>query len=209
MIKLKKVVALILVAVLCFSFAACGKDTPKTNLKETVSTDIVDFTLENCELAHYVSNVSTNYVEATEKPNTMFAAKVGTCFVSMTVTITNKDRGGSIDFAGGFSNWDPASWEVKYNGQTYDMYGFNLNTDNYDSVNLSFAAFVDKDTNKVISRISSNNTLIDAGETVTIRMFGIIHVDPTSLNDAFDLEVSVPNSAGDYETFVYTIPAKA
>ena len=40
-------------------------------------------------------------------------------------------------------------------------------------------------------------------------MFGIIHVDPTSLKDAFDLEISVPNSTGEYETFLYTIPAKA
>ena len=77
----------------------------KYNLKQTVSTDIVDFTLENCEFAHYVSNNSANYVEPTEEPNTMFAAKIGTCFVSMTVTITNKDRGGSIDFGGSFSDW--------------------------------------------------------------------------------------------------------
>ena len=207
--KLKKIIALLLIVVVCVSFAACGKNIPKTNLKETVSTDIVDFTLENSEFAYYVSNVSSNYVEPTEKPNAMFVAKTGTCFVSMTVTISNKDRGGKINFAGGFGNWDPTSWKVKYNGNTYDMYGFNLNVDNYKSTNLSFAAFVDKDTNKVLSKIGTSNTLIDAGETVTIRMFGIIHADPASLNDAFDLEVSIPNSTGNYETFVYTIPAKA
>ena len=209
---MKKIIALLLVVVLCFSFAACGnseKNIVKSNLKETVSTDIVDFTLENCEFAHYVSNVSSNYVEPTDKPNTMFAARTGTCFVSMTVTITNKDRGGSIDFAGGFGNWDPAQWKVKYNGETYELYGFNLNTDNYKSINLSFAALVDKTTNKVISKIGTTNELIDAGESVTIRMFGIIHVDPTALTDGFDLEVSVPNSTGEYDTFVYAVPAKA
>ena len=210
---MKKLIALVLVAVLCFSFAACGSNPEenivKSNLTETVSTDIVDFTLENCEFAHYVSNASSNYVEPTEEPNTMFAARTGTCFVSMTVTINNKDRGGNIDFGGTFSGWNPASWKVKYNSETYEMYGFDLNLDNYKSIKLSYAALVNKSTGEVISKISSDNKLIDAGESVTIRMFGIIHVDPTSLNDAFDLEVSVPNSTGEYETFVYTIPAKA
>ena len=208
---MKKFIALVLVAVLCFSFSACGnseKNIVKTNLKETVSTDIVDFTLENCEFAHYVSNVSTNYVEPTEKPNTMFAARTGTCFVSMTVTINNKDRGGNIDFGGSFGRWDPASWKVKYKGETFEMYGFDLNVDNYRSISLSYAAIIDRATDKVISKVGSNNKLIDAGESVTIRMFGIIHTDPTSLKDAFDLEVSVPNSTGEYETFIYTIPAK-
>ena len=210
---MKKIITLLLVAILCFSLAACGSKSEenivKSNLKETVSTDIVDFTLENSEFTYYVSNVSSNYVEPTDKPNSMFAARTGTCYVSMTVTITNKDRGGSIDFAGGFGNWDPADWKVKYNGETYDIYGFDLNIDNRSSINLSFAALVDKDTNKVISKVGTSNELISAGESVTIRMFGIIHVDPTALTDGFDLEVSVPNSTGEYETFVYAIPAKA
>lgn len=202
---------LVLVAVLCFSFTSCGnseKNIVKSSLKETVSTDIVDFTLENCEFAHYISNVNTNYVESTEKPNTMFAARTGTCFVSMTVIINNKDRGGNIDFGGSFGKWGPASWKVKYNVETFEMYGFALNVDNYRSISLSYAALIDRYTDKVISKVGSNNKLIDAGESVTIRMFGIIHTDPTSLKDAFDLEVSVPNSTGEYETFIYTIPAK-
>lgn len=211
MIKLKKIISLALVAVLCFSFSSCGnseKNVIKSNLKETVSTDIVDFTLENSELTYYVSNGSSNYVEPTETPNTMFAAKTGTCYVSMTVTINNKDRGGSIDFAGSFGDWNPSAWKIKYNGETYDMYGFDLNMDNYKSINLSYAALIDKSTDKVISKIGTDNKLISAGETVTIRMFGIIHVEPTSLKDAFDLEVSVPNSTGEYETFIYTIPSR-
>lgn len=62
---------------------------------------------------------------------------------------------------------------------------------------------------KVISKVDSSNKLIYAGESVTIRMFSIIHVYPASLNDTFDLEVSVPNSKGEYETFIYTIPEKS
>jgi len=181
-------------------------EIPTAEIKETVSTDIVDLTLEHSKLTYYVSNVSTNYAEATEEANTLFAAKVGTCYVSMTVTITNKDRGGSLDFCGGFSAWDPADWSVTYNGEEYEMYGFDLNTDNSDRISLSYGAIVDKETGKAIKGGSSNK-LIRAGETITLRFFGIIKLDPESLNDGFELNVEVPNSKGEKESFKYIVPA--
>lgn len=215
---MKRAISLILVLSLCLSLCACGGDgieennvtkseIPTAQVKETVSTDIVDLTLEHSKLTYYVSSSSSTYVEATDEPNSFFAAKVGTCYVSMTVTITNKDRGGHLDFCGGFSRWDPADWSVTYNGKKYEMYGFDLNIDNYDSISLSYGAIVNKGTGKVIEKVGSNNTLIDAGETITLRFFGIIKVDPASLNDGFELNVKVPNSKGQYENFKYTVPA--
>lgn len=224
---MKKALSLLLALVMCLSLCACGNgnseeeisttnapetteapkpEIPTAQIKETVSTDIVDFTLEHSKLTYYVSNVSTNYVEATEEANTLFAAKVGTCYVSMTVTITNKDRGGSLDFCGSFSTWDPADWSVTYNGEEYEMYGFDLNMDNYDSISLSYGAIMNKETGKVIDRVGSGNKLISAGETITLRFFGIIKLDPESLNDGFELNVKVPNSKGEYENFKYIVP---
>ena len=221
---MKKALSLILALVLCLSLCACGNGSsvetnapetteapkpqiPTAQLKETVSTDIVDLTLEHSKLTYYVSNVSTNYVEATDEKNSLYAAKVGTCLVSMTATITNKDRGGSLNFCGGFSSWDAADWSATYNGEEFEMYGFSLTADNYDNIDLSYAAFVDKDTGAVIKKVGSSNTLISAGETVTVRFFGIIKVDPATLNDGFELNVKVPNSKGEYENFKYIIPA--
>ena len=227
---MKKALSLILALVMCLSLCACGgvsnretnapetteapvtteapkPEIPTAQIKETVATDIVDLTLEHSKLTYYVSNVSTNYVEATEEANNLFAAKVGTCYVSMTVTITNKDRGGSLNFCGGFSAWDPADWSVTYNGEEYEMYGFDLNSDNYDNISLSYGAIVDKGTGKVIDKVGSNNKLISAGETITLRFFGIIKLDPESLNDGFELNVSVPNSKGEKENFKYIVPA--
>lgn len=230
---MKRAISLVLMLALCLSLCACGggsgenntTGTPETTevsvpetteattppiptaqIKETVSTDIVDLTLEHSKLTYYVSNVSSNYVEATDKPNSLYAAKVGTCYVSMTVTITNKDRGGSLDFCGGFSAWDPADWSVTYNGEEYEMYGFDLNTDNYDSISLSYGAMINNETGKVIKQVGSSNALISAGETITLRFFGIIKVDPASLNDGFELNVKVPNSKGQYEEFKYIVP---
>jgi hypothetical protein len=224
---MKKALSLILALVMCLSLCACGSgsseennatttpettETPKpeistAQIKETVSTDIVDLTLEHSKLTYYVSNSSSNYVEATEKANSLFAAKVGTCYVSMTVTVTNKDRGGSLNFCGGFSAWDPADWSVTYNGEEYEMYGFDLNMDNYDNISLSYGAIVDKETGKVIDKVGSGNKLISAGETITLRFFGIIKLDPESLNDGFELNVKVPNSTGEQENFKYIVPA--
>lgn len=224
---MKKALSLLLALAMCLSLCACGggssgenntTNTPETTeapkpeiptaqIKETVSTDIVDLTLEHSKLTYYVSNSSSNYVEATEEANSMFAAKVGTCYVSMTVTITNKDRGGSLDFCGGFSAWDPADWSVTYNGEEYEMYGFDLNMDNYDSISLSYGAIINKESGKVIDKVGSSNELISAGETTTLRFFGIIKVDPESLNDGFELNVKVPNSTGEYEDFKYIVPA--
>ena len=209
---MKKLLALVLAVVLCLALTACGKEKDpeivKTALKETVSTDTVDFTLEDCQLTYYVSNNSATYVEPTEKANTMFASKKGTCYVSMTVTVTNNDRGGSLGFCGNFNSWNPAEWNVKYNGETYEMYGFDLNNENAKSINLTYGALLNKESGKVIQKVGSNNKLISAGETFTIRMFGIIKTEPESLKDGFDLEIKVPSSEG-YQTFTYVIPAKA
>ena len=216
---MKRLFSLILAVAMCLSLAACGSgnstvasepaepEIPTAQVKETVSTDIVDFTLEHSKLTYYVSNSSDTYVEATDEPNSMYAAKVGTCYVSMTVTITNKDRGGSLGFCGSFEKWNPADWTVTYNGNEYEIYGFDLNMDNYDSISLSHGAKVDKDTGAVISKMNTGNTLIRAGSTVTLRFFGIIKVDPESLNDGFELNVKVPNSQGEFEEYKYIVPA--
>lgn len=209
---MKKIISLVLVVVLCFSLVACGKEKEpeviKSSLKEMVATDTTEFTLEDCQFTYYVSNNGANYVEPTEKPNTLFAAKKGTCYVSMTVTIKNIDRGGSLSFAGNFNSWNPAEWNVKYNGETYEMYGFDLNIENPKSINLSYGALVNKESGAMIKRVGSNNKLLSAGETATLRFFSIIKTEPESLKDGFDLEVKVPSSEG-YQTFTYEIPAKA
>ena len=131
---------------------------PAINLKKTISTDIVDFTLLDSTFTYYVSNVSTNYGEPTDKPNSLYAAKIGTCYVSMTVTIKNKDRGGSLDFCGNY--WNPGKWSVNYNGETYPLYGYDLSVDKYRWVYLNYGgAIIDPDTGKV-SMAGTRNKLI-------------------------------------------------
>ncbi len=220
---MKKALSIILALTLCITLCACSSNNTETesttiptteaetkySLGETVSTNLAEFTLENSSLTYYVSNNSTNYVEPTDTPNTLFAASVGHCYVSVTFTITNKDRGGSISFASFGSEWDP-KWSVSYNGADYTVKGYSLNDNagtNY--INLGYSAIIEKESGNVIKTHTSQNYLLSAGETVTIRTFGIIDIEPQNLTDGFEFTVGVPNSNNEYEYFTYVVPAQS
>lgn len=178
----------------------------KLALGETAATDLAEFTLEKCSLTYYVSNESTNYVEPTDKPNNLFAASLGHCYVSLTFTLANKDRGGSISFADTFGEWNP-DLTVSYGGEDYHVKGFNLNDNAGDYYfRLDFSAVIDRDSGKILNKHNSSNYLLIAGETVTLRSFGIIDVEPDALTDGFEIKVGVPNVGGGYEYFTYTVP---
>lgn len=221
---MKKTLSLILTLTLCFTLCACSSNdtevettstetntevVTKYSLGETVSTNLAEFTLENSSLTYYVSNNSTNYVEPTDTPNTLFAASVGHCYVSVTFTITNKDRGGSISFASFASEWDP-KWSVSYNGVDYPVKGYSLNDNaGTDYINLGFSAIIEKETGHVNQKHTNQNYLLSAGETITIRTFGIIDVEPQNLTDGFEFTVGVPNSNNEYEYFTYVVPVRS
>lgn len=212
---MKRTIALVLSLALCLSLCACGggkeaqsEQTPKLAVGETASTDLAEFTLENGVFTYYVSNASTNYVEPTDEANNMFAASVGKCYVSVTFTISNKDRGGSLSYAGHFPEWAP-NWTVSYGGKDYPVKGFDLNNNaGSSSMSLQYAAVMNKETGNVVEKHDSGNYLLSAGETVTLRTFGIIDVDPENLTDGFDFTAGVLNSKGEYEYFTYAVPAK-
>lgn len=224
---MKKLLLLLLSLAMIVSLCACGGDgttnstptetttpptteppTVKLSIGETASTDLAEFTLESSQFTYYVSNVSTNYVEPTEEANTLFAASVGHCYVSLTFTITNKDRGGSISYAGSFPEWTP-NWTVSYGGNDYTVKGFDLNNNaGSSSISLSYSAIMNKDTGKMLGKHDSGNYLLSAGETVTLRTFGIIDTEPEALTDGYEFTVGVPNSSGAYEFFTYTVPAR-
>ena len=142
-IIMKKALSLILALVMCLSLCACGGNndttvptepktvpteppTVKVNLGETVSTDIAEFTLLDSSFTYYATSLSTNYVAPVDEPD-YFTASVGHCLVSVTFKITNKDRGGSLSFAGGAGNWKP-NWTVSYNGADYSVKGYSLSS---------------------------------------------------------------------------------
>lgn len=221
---MKKALSLILALVMCLSLCACGGNndttvptepktvpteppTVKVNLGETVSTDIAEFTLLDSSFTYYATSLSTNYVAPVDEPD-YFTASVGHCLVSVTFKITNKDRGGSLSFAGGAGNWKP-NWTVSYNGADYSVKGYSLSSNSGNHwIDLAYAALLSADGNETIKRYGLSNYLLYAGDTVTLRTIGVIDIEPENLTDSFDFTVGVINSKGEHELFTYTVPAR-
>lgn len=206
---MKRIIALVLSLIMILALCACGETEAKLAVGETASTDIAQFTLENAEFAYYLDNVvNDNYLVPTDESNIMYAASTGHCFVSLTFTLANNDRGGYLSFPDS-SGWSP-SLTVAYGGEDYPVKGFDLNfKEGSDQLNLSFAASINKETGKLTGQIGTVNYLLHAGKTITIRTFGVVAFDPENLTDGFELSVDVPNSKGEYETFTYAVPAMA
>lgn len=222
---MKKLLLILLAHVLCVSLCACGKkessessdkSTTETltesidpeiqtfNVGETVSTDIVDFTLEKSKFSYYLINNDVAFVEPTDEPNG-FSSSIGECYVSMTITIKNRSHA-SINFTSSFGDWDPAEWSVTYSGEDYELYALRPGFPDTKVFSLTYAALKDNSTGK-FERYHVSNLIIYGGETYTLRFAGIININPTSLKDGFELNVKVPNSKGEFENFKFNVPA--
>ncbi len=208
---MKRIIALVLSLTMILALCACGETEAKLAVGETASTDIAQFTLENAEFAYYLSSVGNgNYLTPTDESNIMYAASTGHCFVSLTFTLTNIDRGGYLSFCDPFSEdqWKP-NFVLKYEGKEYPVNSYTLDDKDGETFSMEYAVEVDKETAAYIKEIGTSNCLLRAGSTVTIRAAGVVAVDPENLTDGFELSVDVPNSKGEYETFTYAVPAMA
>ena len=234
---MKKAISLLLALVMCLSLCACGggnsdtPDTPDTTeatqastaeatqapaepsaklaLGESAITDIAGLKLDSSEFCYYMEDtLDETYLTPTDEANDYYAASVGYCYVAMTFTISNIDRGGSLDVCAG--GWD-ILFTASYNGQEYPLRSFVLwdNGGNPYVFQLDTAVITDKTGKSELRTGDSVNYILHAGETITIRTFGIINVDPESLTDGYELTINVPNSKGEYEYFTYTIPARS
>lgn len=147
------------------------------------------------------------YLTPTDDSTSMYGAPIGYTLVIPTFEITNKDRAGSLDVGGPFSDWE-LSWEINYNGETYPVLGWDLNRKEGSDLDLAPCACMNPITGKYIESSSSSNALIDAGTTEAFRILGMVNMEPSNLNDSFELTVNISNSKGEYEYFTYVIPAK-
>ena len=227
---MKRLIALILAAALALSLAACGgsgnsgnseensnsendvntsitneDDATKYSLGETVSTDIIDFTLDDCQLAIYANaTTGASFLKPTED-NTVYGASIGHTLIIPSFTLTNKDRSGNVDVGGSTFGDLTLMWTMLYNNQEYNVLCFDLNNNNSFGMKLSPAAIIDSESGDMISQNQSNNYLLYAGETISFRTLGIVSVETETLNDAFELTINLPNSSGEYEYFTYSI----
>lgn len=187
-----------------------SSDVPKLSLGEMASTDIVDFTLDNAVFSVYVNPTGNDdyLMPVEETDNTIYSASVGHSLVVTTFTVKNKDRSGHLDLGNGYFGIWSFMWNVLYHNEEYPLKGFDLNDkDGSWILEMYPAAIIDRETGHMLFKNETNNYLLDAGDEISVRTFGVIGVEPDALTDGFELTVNVPNSSGEYENFTYMIPA--
>ena len=155
---MKKMWMLILAAALLLSLVACSNSTGDTSAQnyhvgETVSTDIVDFTLNDCALSIYANEMGNEGFLKPAEGGNIYGAKVGSSLIIPSFTVTNKDRSGSINIedTGGDLN---LNWVVRYNGKKYNVTQFDLNSDGISGMSLSSAAIIDPDSGDMIEKMT-------------------------------------------------------
>ena len=132
----RRITALLLSAAMCLSLCACGGEEVKLAVGETASTDIAEFTLEDAQFAYYLNDGT---LIPTDESNTMYAASTGHCFVSLTFTLTNNDRGGHLSFCDPFSEdqWKP-NFVLEYEGKEYPVNSYTLNDKDGETFSMKY-----------------------------------------------------------------------
>ncbi len=220
---MKKLLLMLLALTMCVSMCACGGDKNKSDasasestsensneesrisepevtyyyIGDTVSTDIVEFTLDDAAFAIALNNNSgDNYCtpkeyDAEEDYRNPYVANIGETLVFYEFTIKNLDRTTHIM---------ALSSTVEYNDQQYDERDINKalyyhsNTSNKDP----YVWYMDKVTESVA---------LYAAETESHRAYTTIKTDVADLNDNFAITFSLSTSSGEKESFTYLINA--
>lgn len=233
---MKKLLALILATALALSLVACGgggndtggsstsgsensslqatskstdnekEETQYYQLGDTVSTDILDFTLLDCKFAIYASATSDEtYLQPVEE-STAYGAKVGHSLAIPSFTITNKDRSGYIDIGSPYDS--ELSWSISYGDKKWALRKFGLDdSDISPLMSLSPGAIIDPNSGNMIEKLNAVNYLLAAGETISFRTIGVLEGEPENYNDEFKFNVEIPTSSGSKTSFTYIVNA--
>lgn len=206
--EMKKIIGLFLSVCLLISLVACGGSNSASgnktlSLGESVSSDIVDLTIDKAELAFFASSSSNDYTAPIDSDSGgIFHTNKGYTFVCMNFVVVNKDRG-SINLGGVFSDW-PLMWKVKYKGKEYSLNSYDLNNPaGGNGLNFRFAKT--GPSYEIMIGSDTDNVILGAGESLYVQTLGIVNFEAENLSDEFELIVSVPSSSGEYVRATYKV----
>ncbi len=172
-------------------------------LKEVVGTDKIEVILEKAEFA-LAANPAINklYLDPIDRGGTfaVYEAEEGKSFVTMSYSVSNIDSASSINFYG------LPNGKITYEGNTYILKGHVWSNEDpsEDAWDLNPCGIVDEANDTVIHN-TEKHLVLRAGETVSIKIFGILDFEPNSLNDGFEFSFELPNSKNKEEKFTYVI----
>ena len=98
----KKILSLLLIVVAVLGLTGCGNGSGKYSLGDKISTDIVDFTIENAKLTLAIDSEG-NAKDYEEGKNYKYVAAKGHVYASLTLIVKN---GEVIDSANGLLDYD-------------------------------------------------------------------------------------------------------
>ena len=217
---MKKFVVSLLCATMVFTLCSCGSEKAASEevkeeaavveeteeaaaqeeaatvveLGETISTDILEITVDSAELAFFASSVNDNtYATPVESTNGIFTTNKGHVFVCLKFGVKNNFGGIPFEF---YYLTD----EVELPLMQFDL----NNPDGSGLMNFAFAVIgTDKDSK--LTKAGSSNKLVEANEYLYVQTLGIVNTEPQNLTDSFQLKIYLPNSSGEKEVFIYNV----
>lgn len=209
---MKKTLSLLLALVLCLSLCSCGgaTDSPETaavtvpteteppmyQIGDTVATDIVEFTLDEAQLAIALSSVfdetycAPKEYNVDEDARNPFVCAKGHTYAAFTYTIRNLDR---TSFNGKLPLVSAEYLGVQSDKQ---VDGAEYNADRNEWITTG---------NNPTSPVYGWYFVLEVGEAKQYRSFIDVPVEATDLSDDFCLFAELPNSDGTTTTFTYLV----
>lgn len=195
-----------------------GGSTAKTyTIGDTVSTDILDFTLDRAAMSFYADKHLTRTMQkvvttadkyalpTNESSDHNFVANKGRVLICLEFTVKNNDRS-TINMCSAGNNWLTKDLTVTYGGKEYPVNGYDMNNPDGDTFGMKLGdAIFSKDDKATWEYDGSSNYLLRAEENTTFRVVGVAVFDPKSTADPFQLSVDVLNSEDKKEKFTYSI----
>ncbi len=206
---MKKIIALTLVLVLCFSFAACGNSGDSSTyykLGETVSTDIFEFTLNAAEFTIALNNINDDKHFTPKEYNAQadndnpYVAPIGHTYAAFSYTVTNINRASSEFHSGSFASVEYEN--KKYSALEEGAY-YQYEQEQYMDVNGMLKTkkggewYFDP----------GENLLLLTGEKETRRAYIDIEATINDLSADVKITFKIPNSEGKTEAFTYLVTA--
>ncbi len=195
---MKKFIALTLIVVMCFSLVGCGalsdsKTDSYYKIGDTVSSDILEFTLDEAALAIALNNViDENYgspkeYDAQVDNDNPFVCAKGHTYATFTYTINNLDR-------------------TNYNGVLPLVEAEYKDVVSDKQVDCAEYTGEWKSTgNNATPPVYSWHFVLEPGVAETYRSYIEIPVEADNLTDDFVLTVNLPASDGSTTSFSYLI----
>ena len=188
----RKILSILLIGILVIGLTGCGsKEKEESQPKEktyrigdTVSTDIMEFTLNASEPSTKLSSITDQSyglpTEYKEGDTGRFVAPKGKSYVYTEFTVSNKDR--VIHY------FKKSNINTIYNGETIPV-SFSVTKRDY------FWDYADE----------WDNEDLHPEETISIRGYNTITGEVDELKGQYKISISLPNSSGKNETFTYVV----